>query len=189
MGLALYSAMKILIAARLTLLCLLSIIPFSSAIAGDFSAIINGKSYHVDATEEFNEDNLGLGLEYQFATDSRWKKQVMVNGFRDSNEDMSYMAGAGLQRTLFATDRLNGLYVDAGINAFVMTRTDVNDNRPFPGAVPRLSVGNRHMGLNLTYLPVKAVERMFDARVMDDNVTGIFFLQFKVGISQLLPSD
>ena len=66
----------------------------------------------------------------------------MVNGFLDSNEDMSYMAGAGLHRTLFATDRLNGFYVDAGINAFVMTRTDVNDNRPFPGAVPSLSVGS-----------------------------------------------
>jgi len=51
MGLASYSAMKILIAARLTLLSLLSIIPVSSAIAGDFSAVVNGKSYHVDATE------------------------------------------------------------------------------------------------------------------------------------------
>ncbi len=181
--------MNILNAAKLTLLSLLFVLPFSSATAGDFSAIINGKSFHVDATEDWNENNLGLGLEYQLTTHSRWKKRIMVNGFRDSNEDMSYMAGAGLHRTLFATDRLNGLYIDAGVNAFVMTRTDVNDNRPFPGAVPSVSVGNRHMGLNLTYLPVKAVERMFDARMMDDTVSGIFFLQFKVGVSQLLPSD
>jgi len=181
--------MNIFNAAKLILLSLLLAFPFSSATAGDFSAIINGKSFHVDATKDFNENNLGLGLEYQFATQSRWKKQVMVNGFRDSNKDMSYMAGAGLHRTLFATDRLNGLYVDAGINAFFMTRTDVNDNRPFPGALPSVSVGNRHMGLNLTYLPVKAVERMFDARMSDDSVSGIFFLQFKVGVSQLLPSD
>ncbi len=99
------------------------------------------------------------------------------------------MAGAGLHRTLFATDRLNGLYLDAGINAFLMTRKDVNDNRPFPGALPSLSLGNRHMGLNLTYLPVKAVERMFDTQMLDDTATGIFFLQLKVGVSQLFPAD
>lgn len=59
----------------------------------------------------------------------------MINGFRDSSNDMSYMAGAGLHRNLYATEGLNGLYVDAGIDAFVMTRTDVSDNGPFPGAV------------------------------------------------------
>lgn len=181
--------MKISSAAILTLLTLLVLVPFSSSMAGDLSAVINGRSIHVDATEEFNEDNLGLGLEYQFSTQSRWKKKVMANGFRDSNDYMSYMAGAGLHRTLFATDRWNGLYLDAGIDAFVMTRQDVNENRPFPGAVPSVSLGNRHMGINLTYLPVKAVERMFDARMVDDAVTGIFFLQFKVNVSRLLPSD
>jgi hypothetical protein len=181
--------MKILNIAVLTLLALLIVLPASSAQAGDFNAIINGRSVHVGATEDWNENNLGLGLEYQFASDSRWKKQVMVNGFRDSNDDMSYMAGAGLQRNLFATNSLNGFYVDAGINAFLMTRTDVNDNRPFPGVVPSLTVGNRHMGFNFTYLPVKAVERMFDLKMIDDTVSGIFFVQFKVDISQLLPND
>jgi hypothetical protein len=181
--------MKRLIAARLTLLALLIVAPATSALAGNFSAVINGRSIHVDATENWNEDNVGLGLEYQFATESRWKRQLMVNGFRDSNDEMSYMAGAGLHRTLFATDRLNGFYVDAGVNAFLMTRKDVNDNRPFPGAVPSLSVGNRYVGLNLTYLPVKAVERLLDVRMMDDTVSGLFFLQFKVDISRLLPND
>ena len=181
--------MKRLNAARLTFLALLIVAPASSALAGNFSAVLNGRSIHVDATENWNEDNVGLGLEYQFATESRWKKRLMVNGFRDSTDNMSYMAGAGLHRTLFATDRLDGFYIDAGINAFMMTRRDVNDNRPFPGAVPSLSVGNRYMGFNLTYLPVKAVERMMDLRMMDDTVSGIFFLQFKVDISRLLPTD
>jgi hypothetical protein len=174
-------------AARLALLSLLVVAPFSSAVAGNLNAVLNGRSIHLDATENWNEDNVGLGLEYQFATESRWKKQVMVNGFRDSNEVMSYMAGAGLHRTLYASDRLNGFYVEAGINAFLMTRRDVNDNRPFPGAVPSLSIGNRNIGFNLTYLPVKAVEDLLDVRMMDDTVTGLFFLQFKVGLSQLLP--
>lgn len=99
------------------------------------------------------------------------------------------MIGGGLYRTLFATDRLDGFYVDAGINAFVMTRKDVNDNRPFPGALPSLMVGNRYMGLNLTYLPKQAVESLFDAQMMDETISGIFFLQFKVSVSQLFPSD
>jgi hypothetical protein len=111
----------------------------------------------------------------------------MVNGFRDSNDDMSYMAGAGLHRNLYSTDRLNGFYMDAGINAFLMTRRDVNDNRPFPGAVPSVSIGNRYLGMNFTYLPVKAVERLLDARMSDDTVSGIFFMQFKVDLDLLLP--
>ena len=177
--------MKKLPIAVLTLCSMLSVLPVSSAMAGDINAIINGKSIHVGATEDWNEDNYGLGLEYQFATKSRWKKQLMVNGFRDSNEEMSYMAGGGIHRNLFATDRLHGFYVDAGINAFLMTRKDVNDNRPFPGALPSLAVGNRYMGFNLTYLPKKAVEKLYDARMMDETMSGIVFLQFKVGLSQL----
>lgn len=181
--------MKGLHAATITFIALLVVAPVSSAVAGNFSAVLNGRSIHVDATQDWNEDNAGLGLEYQFPSKSRWTKRVMVNGFRDSNEDMSYMAGAGLHRTLFATDRLEGFYVDAGINAFLMTRRDVNDNRPFLGAVPSLSVGNRYMGINLTYLPVKAVERAIGVRLTDDTITGIFFLQFKVDVGRLLPND
>lgn len=181
--------MKIYAAARLALLSLLMVLPISSAMAGDFRAVINGKSIHVDATNDWNEDNYGLGLEYQFATESRWKRQLMVNGFRDSSEEMSYMIGGGLHRTLFASDRLSGFYVDAGINAFLMTRKDVNDNRPFPGALPSLTVGNRFMGFNFTYLPKQAVESLYDAQMMDETISGIFFVQFKFGVGQLFPTD
>lgn len=175
--------------AGFVLIALLVAAPASFAWAGNVNAVLNGRSIHIDSTEEWNENNVGLGLEYEFRSNSRWKKQVMVNGFRDSNEDMSYMAGAGLHRNLFASDALNGFYVDAGINAFVMTRQDVNDNRPFPGAVPSLTFGNRNFGMNLTYLPVKAVEKLLDASMLDDTASGIFFLQFKVNVNQLLPRN
>jgi len=182
--------MKILNAAKFALLALAvslgTALPLSAASGGELSAVFNGKSIHVDASEEWNDDNYGLGLEYQFATQSRWKKVVMANGFRDSNDEMSYMAGAGLHRTLFATDRLNGFYLDAGINAFLMTRKDVNDNKPFPGALPSLTIGNRYAGLNLTYLPKKAVEKLYDSRMTDETISGIVFLQFKVNVGQLM---
>ena len=44
--------------------------------AGEISAVLNGKSYHVGSTEDWNENNYGLGFEYQFATTSRWKKRL-----------------------------------------------------------------------------------------------------------------
>ena len=170
--------------ARIGLLALFIALPFSSATAGGLSAVINGKSIHVGAREEFNEDNFGIGFEYQFPTETRWKKIVMANGFRDSGEEMSYMAGFGLHRNLYQTDRLNGFYVDAGVNAFVMTRKDVNDNRPFPGMLPSLTVGNEVVGINLTYLPKTAVEELYDAQMTDQSVSGIVFLQVKVSVGE-----
>jgi hypothetical protein len=177
--------MKLQRTTRLTLLILLAL-PLSPALAGDLSTVFNGKSYHVGASQDWNEDNYGLGLEYTFERESRWKPRVMANGFRDSNEDMSYMLGGGLHRNLYATDRMNGFYLDAGIDAFVMTRTDVNDNKPFPGALPSLTVGNRYVGVNLTYLPKVAVEKMYNSKMVDESISGIVFLQFKINVSQIM---
>ena len=82
--------------------------------AGSINAIVNGKSYHMDSTYDWNENNTGLGIEYEFAQKSAWKKVAMANGFRDSANEMSYMAGAGLHRRLYETDRLGGCAQPAG---------------------------------------------------------------------------
>ena len=174
--------------ARLVL-CLLLTALAPAVTAGELSAVLNGRSIHIGATEDWNENNLGFGLEYQFASESRWKTIVMANGFRDSNESMSYMAGAGLHRTLFDTQHLGDFYVDVGLNAFLMTREDVNDNQPFPGVLPSLTVGNRYVGFNLTYLPEQAVEKLYDAHMADESISGIVFLQFKVSMNALLLTD
>lgn len=161
----------------------------TSAFAGDLSLVLNGKSYHVNSTYDWNENNSGFGVEYQFGTQSRWKKSVMANGFQDSNNSMSYMAGVGLHRRLIQSERLAGFYIDAGLSAFVMTREDVNDNKPFPGVLPSLSFGNRYAGFNLTYLPKQAVEEMVDTEFVDPTISGIAFVQFKIGISQFFSRD
>ena len=106
---------------------LLATLPTKTAHAGDLSLIINGKSHHYDSSYDWNENNFGLGFEYQFETTSRWKKNVMANGFRDSVNRMSYMACAGLHRRLLQTHRFSGFYIDAGINAFIMTRLGYKD--------------------------------------------------------------
>lgn len=170
-------------------LALVSCLLNAPADAGSLSAVINGRSYHVDASKEWNENNYGFGLEYRFDSSSRWRTTVLANGFRDSDERMSYMAGGSLQRRLFDTERLGGLYLDAGVTAFLMTRHDMNENRPFPGILPTVSVGNRHVGFNLTYLPESAVRHATSARMSDPTVDGIFFLQMKIELDRFLPSS
>lgn len=158
----------------------------SPAWAQKSHAIFNGKSYHLDASHDWNENNYGFGLEHEFAQKSAWKKVVMANGFRDSNDNMSWMAGAGLHRRIFETERLAGFYVYAGLNAFIMTRKDVGRD-PFPGILPSVSIGNDKFGVNLTYLPRKAVEAATASHVVDPTLSGIMFVQFKVSMDQLLP--
>jgi hypothetical protein len=181
--------MNILHTARCALLGALVMLPLAPALAGEVSTIINGRSFHLGATEHWNENNYGLGVEYEFATETRWKKRLMANAFLDSNEEMSYMAGGGLHRNLLSTGRLMDFYIDAGINVFVMTRQDVNDNRPFPAALPSLTVGNRYVGVNLTYLPAKAVEKFNGATMVDESISGIVFLQLKMNFGQIAGAD
>lgn len=174
--------MAISSATKITLLAILLSLSCGVAQAGEFSAVLNGKSYHQGASKDWNEDNYGLGIEYEFTSETRWRKRLMANGFRDSNDEMSYMVGGGLHRNLFATESLGGLYVDAGLNAFLMTRKDVNGNDPFPGVLPSVTIGNRYAGMNLTYMPKQAVEKFTDTRMSDESVDGIVFVQFKISM-------
>ena len=74
----------------------LLVLAMSPAQAGSINAVLNGKSYHLDSSYDWNENNTGLGVEYEFAQKSAWKKILMANGFRDSTDNMSYMAGRGI---------------------------------------------------------------------------------------------
>ena len=85
----------------ITALVLALFLVSSPAPAGTVNAVLNGKSYHFNSSYDWNENNSGLGLEYEFEQTSAWKKIVMANGFRDSTDNMSYMAGAGLHRRLY----------------------------------------------------------------------------------------
>ena len=166
---------------------LLLVLSASPALAGTLSAVVNGKSHHFNSTYDWNEDNYGFGIEHQFEQKSAWRTIAMANGFRDSTDNMSYMAGAGIHRRLYETHKLAGFYVYAGLNAFVMTRADVNGSKPFPGILPSISIGNDKVGFNLTYMPKKAVEEATNSMMVDPTLSGILFLQFKVSMDQLLP--
>ena len=175
---------------RLSTLCIWALILTllaSPAVAGKFHLVLNGKSFHVDSDYDWNENNVGVGIEYEFDSRSRWIKIAMANGFRDSQNDMSYMAGAGLHRRVFATEQFAEVYVNIGINVFLMARKDINDYRPFPGLLPSLTLGNRYGGINLSYVPKKVVHDFAKANFADPDIDGVFFIQIKIRLDELLP--
>lgn len=181
--------MKIQKLAALTLAHLILAIATTPAAAGSLDLVVNGKSHHVNSNYDWNENNFGLGVEYEFTQRSRWIKTLNASFFHDSAENPSYMAGAGLKRRLFQTDRLGGFYFDAGVVAFLMSRKDIDDYTPFPGVLPALALGNRYGGINLTYLPKKAVHDIAHADVVDPTIGGVVFMQFRIRMDAFLPGN
>jgi Antimicrobial peptide resistance and lipid A acylation protein PagP len=148
--------------------------------------VLNGRAVHLHASQTWNENNWGLGVEREFNRSGRWVKVALANGFRDSADHPSYMAGGGVKRRFRAfSDRL---YVDVGVVGFLMTRHDVNHDRPFPGMLPALTIGGKRVAVNLTYLPESAMNRMTNANGNDPSLNGILFIQVKLAAGLFRPA-
>jgi hypothetical protein len=80
---------------------------------------------------------------------------------------------------MFADD----LYMDVGVVGFFMTRQDVNHNQPFPGALPALTFGSKHVAVNVTYMPEIVVDRVTHSKLRDPDMDGVFFIQLKLDAS------
>jgi hypothetical protein len=163
------------------LFCSAAIALFASGAvcAEEWNVVLNGKAIHVGASREWNEDNWGLGFEREFGVRSRWVKAAFANGFRDSGDGMSYMAGVSIKRRFPMRSTVRGLYFDVGVAGFLMTREDVHDNRPFPGVLPTMTVGIRNFGLNLSYIPGRFADEVTNSKSADPGMDGIFFIQAK----------
>ena len=148
---------------------------------GAWDVVFNGRAVHMNASEDWNEENWGFGLEREFASTSPWVKVALANSFKDSVGDPSYMAGGGLKRRFFL--RSDDLYVDLGGVAFLMTREQVNGNRPFPGVLPAATIGFKRVALNLTYMPEVVADRVTNSKTHDPSMQGVFFLQLKLDAS------
>jgi hypothetical protein len=153
--------------------------------AQDWSVIVNGKAIHVNSSRDWNERNWGLGLEREFDTQSRWVKVALVNGFKDSQNAMSYMAGGGLKRRFRLDALASDLYFDVGVVGFMMTRDDVDDSKPFPGLLPAMTIGTRRVALNVTYLSQSMMDSATNVTRVDPTVSGLLFLQLKLDPSLL----
>jgi hypothetical protein len=148
---------------------------------GAWDVVLNGRAIHMNAARKWNEENWGLGLEREFATESRWIKVALANGFQDSMGNPSYMAGGGIKHRFHL--RSEDFYIDVGGIAFLMTRENVNRNEPFPGILPAATFGFKRVALNLTYLPESVADRVTSSRRHDPSMQGVFFLQVKLDAS------
>ena len=131
-------------------ICLL----FSSELLADkLYFAFNGISYHFDRSKNYNETNLGPGLEYDFEQSGNWVPFIAGGTFRDSNnQDSNYLAAGGKYRIPLSPD-WGQLYIDIGLTGVLMTRYDYRNNKPFPLAGPFVSVGNDYVALNAAFIP------------------------------------
>ena len=126
---------------------------FSQQIFADsLNLVINGKEVH-ENKRDFNEENWGLGFEYNFEEDKNWINFISGGFFEDSLSNTSKHLGGGTKRRFLLTDDKDGWHIDAGLTAFMMTRRDYKNNRPFFGALPFFSVGTSKVAINATYIP------------------------------------
>jgi hypothetical protein len=164
-----------------SLAIVLSVLTLTAHAQSDWSVVVNGRAVHVNAAKDWNESNWGLGFEREFRHSGPWVRIALANGFRDSMNQPSYMAGGGLKRRFHVVS--DDFYVDLGVVGFLMTRHDVNHNRPFPGALPAITVGSKRIAVNMTYMPNAVVDRVTKAKLSDPNMRGVFFLQLKLDAS------
>jgi hypothetical protein len=149
----------------------------------DWGVVLNGHAVHVNAEKHWNEDNWGLGFEKEFNSAGHWVTAAVANGFKDSLDNPSYMAGGTIKRRFRMLS--NRFYFDAGLVGFLMTRHDVRHNAPFPGALPTLTFGARRVAVNVTYMPGSVVDNVTHANRIDPAMDGVFFIQLKLDASLL----
>lgn len=124
----------------------------ASGHADELHLIVSGKAIHF-SSNSYNENNWGLGFEYDFEPNSNWIPLVTGASFKDSNDQTSNYIGAGGKYRFQLSKNSDGLHIDAGIIGFIMTRHDYKNNEPFAGILPFASFGNHWAAVNITYVP------------------------------------
>ena len=144
-----------------TILVLLTVFLSSQLYAGELHLVINGKAIH-ENKKNFNEENYGFGFEYDFdQQDDGWINFVTASYFLDSVNNISRYMGGGTKKRYKLGKGEGSWHFDAGVVAFLMTRYDYMDNKPFFGALPFVSLGNDYFAVNATYIP--AITPKFEA--------------------------
>jgi hypothetical protein len=119
---------------------------------------------------EYNEDNWGAGIQYDFKSyDRKWVPFMSASGFIDSFENPSYYMGVGIVRRIHIGHTIDSKHVDTGLIGFLMTRKDYKDGNPFFGMLPALSFGSRRFAVNMTYIPK-----------VDPKMVSLWFFQLKI---------
>ncbi|MCW8987479.1 MAG: hypothetical protein OQK75_07375 [Gammaproteobacteria bacterium] len=135
-----------------TLLVLMTFCFSQQIMADSFNLIINGIAMH-EEKKNYNEENWGLGFEYNFKEKDKWINFINGGFFKDSLSNNSNYLGGGSKRRFLLADDKDGWHIDAGITAFIMTRKNYKNGQPFLGALPYASVGTSQFAINVTYIP------------------------------------
>lgn len=154
----------------------LMVAALANACGEELSLLVNGWSRHLDVPEgvHYNEGNYGLGLQYDFNRYREdWVPFVTVSGFKDSMYNMSYYAGGGIMRRFDIAPKLDNLYLDAGLVAFVMTRKNYQDGNPFLGILPVATFGTEHLAVNVAFIPK-----------VQPKLIPLFFFQLKIQLKK-----
>lgn len=138
---------------RIKVILLLIFCSSFNVYGGELHGIINGKAYHFDRSQDWNENNYGLGFEYDFDQHGDWIPLITGSSFKDSFNQTSIYLGGGVKRRFLLSKDPTGFHFDIGAVGFLMTRKDHNDNKPFPGLLPFVSVGNEYVAINMTFVP------------------------------------
>ena len=165
-------SVRLLSRMRAGLILVPMLVAWPSVHAGELSLLINGKAFHynVPAGADYNEENWGAGLHYEFGdTKADWVRFAHASEFKDSNYNVSYYFGGGVLRRFALSGEDTKFHLDVGVIGFLMHRDQFRNGDLFPGALPFVSLGTERFALNVTYVPK-----------VDPKMSPLFFLQLKV---------
>ena len=126
----------------------------TSSYSGELSVLVNGKSVHLNTDEEYNENNLGIGFQYDFCYSAdKFIRSVIASGFIDSKNNTSYYVGGGYARRFLISTSFDCFHIDIGAVGIFISRKDLNNRTPFFCVLPELSVGTNKLSMNVSYVP------------------------------------
>ena len=107
-------------------------------------------AYTKEQIAGYQENPPGLGVGFgRYNEKGNWEG-VYAMGFHDSHFKPQWMAGYGWKTFWNPVDEVK---LGLGYTAFLMTRADIFDYKPFPGILPIASIGYRNLSLETAFVP------------------------------------
>jgi hypothetical protein len=114
------------------------------AIAGELWGVLNTKSYHFNRSNDWNENNVGLGLEYSVANDVR----LIAGEYYNSYFRTSFYGGGAL-----FSDQWKGFRLAASLGVLSGYPVQAGYDRLQPFLLPSVIWEGGRSGANLVFFP------------------------------------
>ena len=124
------------------------------------------------SNEQYNEDNAGYGLIYEFDKRKNVIPYITFGKYRDSfYSDATYLSG-GASKRIMISRQLDDLHFEFGGALTLIKSTSYLEGRPLLTFMPVLTLATNTVGLNLSYIPK-----------INNTTTHVFFIQMKVSLT------